>query len=207
MDTHPQVFRLILRAFQDRRQNKGLDTLVVDSPSQVRINLDNFKVTVRSELKVALDEIDPPSAIHLIRECPECGCVFWAGRNDKTACDKHRGTIRKRKQRQDKQAEREKTKEQLYAEQKEQAIKTFSRTAIAVLDAIVIGGNRVFNKIDYAVWFALKDDGSGRRVPNPHIVRGTLNMLVRRGYLTHNERAGRPREDEYEPRQKLIDLW
>jgi len=133
--------------------------------------------------------------------------VFWAGRDDKKACNKHLGTIRKRKQRQKAKTEQAKTEEQVRAQRKEAAIKRLSRTAVALLNAIVIHGHRVFWKIDNAAWKELRDDPSVLRVSNPHVVRQTLNMLVNRGYLRHSERAGRPREGRYEPRQKLIDLW
>lgn len=205
IDAEPHVFRLILRALQDRRQNKDLDTLVVDSVSQVRINLDNFKVTVRTELELALNEIDPPAAIHLIRECPECRCVFWAGRDDKKACGKHLGTIRKRKQRQKTKVEQAKTEEQVRAQRKEEVVRGLSRTAVALLNSIVIHGNRIFWEIDNQAWTELKQI-PGFRVPQRYVIRRTLTMLVDRGYLRHDERA-ESHEDRYEPRQKLIDLW
>lgn len=105
-----------------------------------------FPVTVCNELALALAEIDPPERVDLLLECPECSRVFWAGRDDKKACDKHAGTIRKRKQRRNEKAEQIKAGKQAAEHKrvplKEETVKRFSRRAVALLDAIVIGGNR-----------------------------------------------------------------
>jgi hypothetical protein len=207
--TDPAVLRPILRALQDRRQKKGPETFAVESPSRVTINLDNYSVTVRSELALALAEIDSPDIVELIRECAVCQVIFWAGRIDKHACDKHVGQRRKGKQRQKEKVEQTKTGEQAaelkHAHLKEEAVKRLSPTAVALLNSIVIHGNRIFWKIDNQAYEELKQI-PGFRVPQRYIIRRTLTMLVDRGYLRHDERA-ESHEDRYEPRQKLIDLW
>jgi len=198
--------RLILRALQDKRQNRGLATLAVQSQSQVTINLTDYKVTVRSELAFALSEVNPPEGMHLIRECPVCRWVFWAGRDDKKTCDKHAEKERKRKQRQNKKAEaKQQAAERKDAELKK-ALHGLSRTAIALLNAIVIGGKRTFNKIDFAAWKELDDDPSVQRVPPFRIVRNTLNMLVKRGYLDHVPKDD-PDHDLYIPEPRIMKAW
>src|SRR5690349_3308241 len=79
--SHP--LRLILRALRDKKQNKGPDTVPLQSTSRVTINLNDYSVTVHNELANALRDIDPPDKINLIRECQSCSHLFWAGRVDK----------------------------------------------------------------------------------------------------------------------------
>ena len=75
------------------------------NPSEVTINLVSARITERSDLELALQDVgdDLPNLVDLIRECPEstCGQLFWAGRSDKKACDKHIGLLRKRRNRRD----------------------------------------------------------------------------------------------------------
>lgn len=207
--TDPTVLRPILRALQDRRQKKGPETFAVESPSRVTMNLDNYSVTVRSELALALAEIDSPNIVELIRECAVCQVIFWAGRIDKQACDRHVGQRRKGKQRRKQKEEQAKAGKQVAERQraqlKEESVKGLSRTAVALLNAIVIKGHRIFYEIDNEAWSELKQI-PGFRVPQRYVIRRTLTMLVHRGYLRHDERA-ESHEDRYEPRQKLIDLW
>jgi len=204
------MLRSILRALRHRQLNIGADTFAVESPSSVTINLVDYTVTVRSELAIALREIEP-SSLDLIRDCLKCRRLFWAGRIDKKVCDKDAGNWRKAKQRRRQRAEGRQAEqdaaERQHAQVKAEAAKRLSRTAVAVLNAIVIEGKRIFLEIDVAAWRELKANPLVQRPPNPHIVRRTLTMLVRRGYLRHIERAGQPRKDRYEPRQKLINLW
>lgn len=204
------MLRSILRALRHRQLNLGADTFAVESSCTVTLNLVDYNVTVRSELALALKEIDPNS-FDLIRDCLKCRRLFWAGRIDKKVCDKDAGKWRKARQRQrlkaeGRQAEQDAAERQ-HAQLKAEAVNRLSRTAAAALNAIAIEGKRIFWEIDDAVWRELKADPLVRRVPNAHIVRRTLTMLVTRRYLRHIERAGQPRKDRYEPRQKLIDLW
>ena len=78
-----------------------------------------------------------------------------------------------------------------------------SRTAIAVLNAIVFGNEHVFWKIDNEAYIYLKQSPLVMRVPNRRIVRQTLTMLVDRGYLSH-EPHGNPLEDQYFAEKKLL---
>lgn len=202
----PHALTLILRAIQDRRQNKGPETVVVESMSQVTVNLTDYSVTVRNELDLALAEIDPPDKIDLIRECRVCGHLFWAGRVDKVVCNKHAEQWRKSKQRSKKKADEAKAEKEATERKIKKELEGMSNTAVAVLNAIVFAGERVFYKIDFKAWEELDENPSVRRVPNRRIVRRTLTMLVDRGYLTHEEQ-GDPLDDYYLPRKKLLDYW
>jgi hypothetical protein len=202
----PAVVKSILRALKERRQNLGTDILAMRRMSRVTINLDDLTVEARSDLELALGETTPQTMIDLIRECVVCPTLFWAGRIDKVACDKHAARWRKRKQRRKEKAARATVAGRQHAERKAEAIKGFSPTAVAILNAIAIGGERVFWKIDHAVFGDLEKNPSVKIVPQRHIVRRTINMLVRLGFLEHAERA-EDYEDEYTPTPKLIDLW
>lgn len=79
-----------------------------------------------------------------------------------------------------------------------------SRTAIAVLNAIVFGNKHVFWKVDDEAYIYLKRSPLVRRMPNRRIVRQTLKMLVDRGYLSR-EPHGNPLEDQYLAEKKLLD--
>ena len=162
----PHALTLILRAIQDRRQNKGPETVVVESISQVTINLTDYSVTVRNELDLALREIDPADKIDLIRECRVCGHLFWAGRVDKEVCGKHAELWRKRNQRQKKEEEKAKATQLAIEAERRKVLKTLSRTAAAVLNAIILDGNRVFHRIDNEAAVELKENPSVRRVPS-----------------------------------------
>lgn len=200
--SHP--LRLILRALKDKSQNKGPDTLPLQSMSLVTINLTDYSVTVRNELAIAIKEIDPPDRINLIRECQKCPLLFWAGRVDKVACDKHAEQWRKSKQRTKQKAEQAQAEKEASERRIRKELKGMRRTAVALLNAIVIGKERVFWKIDNEAYIYLKQSPLVRRVSNERIVRQTLKMLVDRGYLSH-EPHGNPREDRYFASKKLLD--
>lgn len=202
--SHP--LRLILRALQFKRQNKGPDTFAVDLISTVTVNLIDYSITVRNELARALEEIDPPTRIHLIRECQVCSQLFWAGRVDKTVCDKHAEQWRKSRQRIRERADKARAEKEATERQIRNELKAMSRTAVAFLNAIVFGNERVYWKIDNAAYWELKDNPLVRRVPNDRVIRRTLAMLVARGYLRHVPH-GDPTEDYYVPLKKLLDHW
>jgi len=178
----------------------------VEFLSRVTINLTDFSVEVRNELALALMEVDPPNKIALIRECRICNGVFWAGRADKVACDRHAGQWRKSEQRRKGKAEAKKQAAERKDAQLKKALRGMSRTAVALLNAIVFGKQRVFYKIDHAAWDELDDNPSVLRVPNRRIVRRTLTMLVDRKYLTHQPQDD-PLDDLYFPEQHLIKAW
>lgn len=207
----PNPLKQILKAVRDKEQGKSPDTVPVKTLSEITINLIDFRIRVRTELELALLEIDLPNIVDLIRECPveSCGRLFWAGRNDKVACDDHVELWRRRKNRQKEKEERlndgKQATEHKHAQLKEEAVKRLSRTAVALLNSIVIHGNRIFWMIDNQAYDELKQIPRFR-VPQRYVIRRTLTMLVDRGYLRYLERAER-HEDRYEPRQKLIDLW
>lgn len=202
----PHALRLILRALRDKQQNKGPDTFAVESPSRVTIDLTNYSTTVRTELADALAEIDPPDKIHLIRECRICALVFWAGRDDKQACDKHAEQWRKSEQRRRKREEQAQEEKEAAERKIRKELRGMSRTTVALLNAIVFANQRVFYKIDYEAWVELDENPSVLRAPNRRIVRRTLTMLVDRGYLRH-EPQDDPLEDYYLPQRKLLNHW
>jgi hypothetical protein len=152
-------------------------------------------------------EIDPPSKMDLIRECPECNRVFWAGRDDKRVCDKDAERSRKREQRRKGKVEAAKQAAERKDAQLKLALQRLSPTAVALLNAIVIKGIRTFYKIDFEIWHELKEDSGVRRVPNLRIVRRTLNMLVNRGYLNHNPHRDDQDLDYYFPEPHVTKAW
>jgi hypothetical protein len=202
----PHVLRQILHAIQDRKQNKGPDTLPVESLSIVTVNLTNYSIEVRNDLANALKEIDPPTRIDLIRECSVCSLLFWAGRDDKKACDKHAGYLRKKRQRQTKKEQTDKQKLERKDAQRKKPLKALSHTAVAVLNSIVIHGNRLYHDIDDAAALELKQNPAVQRVANRRIVRQVLTMLVDREYLTHSL-GKNANYDIYEPAQQLAKDW
>jgi hypothetical protein len=207
VQSHP--LRLILRALHAWRQNKGPETLPLELPSQVTINLTDYSVTVRNELDLALKEVYPPSKIDLIRVCRICNDLFWAGRADKVVCDKHVELWRKREnRRKEKKRETEAKQVQASKQKQEEAKKTLSemsRTAISVIRAVMRSPYpRLFEYIDHLSSAELRN--SDELVRSTKVVRQTMNKLVRDGYLEYSESAER-RNDRYDPTQKLRDLW
>ncbi len=203
-DPHP--LRQILKAFQAKRQNKGPETFAVKFPSEVTINLTDCTVAVRNDLALALAEIDLPAMVDLIRECPIpiCRRLFWAGRADKVACDAHVGQWRKQEDRRKKKQTQAETDREREEARLRKTISRLSRTAVAVITVIMADRRRVFESIDNWACYYLR--GSVRKVPSRFIVRQTLTMLVKEGYLTYQADVD-PDEDQYEPREKLINLW
>jgi hypothetical protein len=209
-----RVFKEILHTIQKLRQNKtGQETYAVKLQSTITINLVDYTSHIRNDLADALGDIDPPELIERIRECPvaHCGHLFWAGREDKKACDKHGDRVRKTNNRQDinqrKSAAAAKSRKQDAAKTLDQ----MNRTALSVIRAIMESGAREFGVIDATSWHEFFDDG---RVPRSTlIVRRTTHKLFKDGYLEFHESAERrdrygfSKWDRYYPTQKLIDLW
>jgi DNA-binding MarR family transcriptional regulator len=218
--SEPNPLKLLLKALQENKQGKGGDTVTVKSPSEVTVNLVNFRVSVRSDLELALQDVDNdlPNLVDLIRECPEstCGQLFWAGRSDKKACDKHIGLLRKRRNRQDiknrekqKEADAKADAKRVEAKRrKEKATKTFEAmtvTARSVIRAIMGQGARSFGEIDYEHW---QEFYKGGKLPrSTQVVSRVTHKLHKDGYLDYSESADERRLDRYDPTQKLRDLW
>jgi hypothetical protein len=208
-DPHP--LRQVLKAFQDRRRNKGSDTFAVQSLSEVTINLTDYTVTVRSELALALAEIDSPEMVDLIRECPTCKRLFWAGRADRMACDAHVGQWRQSEYRRNKKRTQAENQRERSEAQRRTMISKLSHTEVAVINAIMAHGMRVHWEIDDRACYELRwlrERGKIRmeRIPNNYIVRLILARLVRDEYLTHQPDVD-PTEDRYEPEDELLGLW
>lgn len=207
-----QHLRLILQATQNARQNsKAPDPYVVKLQSTVTVDLADFSFHIRNDLTDALSAIDPPELIERIRECPVCHDLYWAGRKDKAACDKHVDRWRKRENR------RAITKREIAAateQRKQEARKTLAAmktTARSVIRAIMVSDACSFGSIDVACWHQFYDDG---RVPRSTcVVRNVTHRLYKDGYLNYAEsaerrdRRGFSIEDRYTPTPKLIDLW
>ncbi|MEA2205189.1 MAG: hypothetical protein QOE77_1965 [Blastocatellia bacterium] len=210
--SEPNPLKQLLKAFHAKKQGKGLPSVAVTSLSQVTVNLADYSVRVRSELELALQEIDLPNMVDLIRECPvaTCGRLFWVGRSDKTACDEHGELWRKRENRRDKKERKSEAKrtESLNRREEEakKALGEMSKTAMAIIRVImgVSERPRLFWEIDW--WVAYQHREGGEVIRSTKVVRQTINKLVKDGYLTYAESAEAD-EDRYEPRQKLVDLW
>ena len=195
----------IARAFRAKRQKKSAPkTIEIPLSQPLSISTaDGVVTSLPHDLVIALNQIDPPSGIDMIRECPKCLELFWAGRKDKEACARHADALRKQAKRlslKQRQADREKN----LARRKEKRIRfsKLSNTAWAVIGAIM-GQYRVFWRIDSQVAFSLQMDD--KRPPNRLIVRNCLDKLVKDGYLTYHPHP--QDEDSDEPRDPLEDRW
>lgn len=203
--SEPHPLRQIRRAFQDKKKGKGWETFVVGFPSDVTINLTDCTVRVQNELALALADISSPDMIDMIRDCPVCGDLFWAGRAEKEACDRHKEQWRKQRQRRNEKRKQAEVDSERDAAQLEKTIRGLSKTATAVIIAIMAGHCRLFHNIDQEACYGIGQT-SWERIPSSYVVRQTLAMLVKRGYLEHYP-AGNPLEDRYEPEDKLSELW
>ena len=220
----PNPLKQLMKALQVRGQGKGTDTVTVKALSEVTINLVNSRVNVRSELELGLQEIDLSDLLNLIGECPEptCGRLFWRGRADKPACDKHIGLLRQRRNRRDKKAREaearrvttEAEREGIAKRKKREATQTFdamNRTAQAVIRAVMVSKVHKFTLIDGAAWHDFYDDDLLPR--STLVVRRVTHKLHKDGFLDYFESAERrdkngfSPDDRYYPTQKLIDLW
>jgi len=201
----------IARAFRAKRQATARPASIEFVLSQtVTISVQEGRVdTASHELILALNQIDPPENIGLIRECPKCLELFWAGRKDKEACTRHADALRKRETRlwAKKKAE-ERAKRQ--ASRKKAQVKKpleISRTTEAIIHAIM-NQCRVFSSIDSEVYLELNRRGGRERgsLYRTATVIRCLKMLVDRGYLTHHPQDD-PKKDRYAPTEKLKPLY
>lgn len=202
------VFREILRTIQRRRQNKtGQETYVAKLHSTITVNLTDYSSHIRNELADALAEIDPPNLIERIRECPvaHCGHLFWAGRDDKKACNNHGGRVRKANNRRDIKQRKSVAAAKRRTEAARTTLGEMSPTAVLVIRAMMTKErSRLFWEIDW--WAAYFCRDLGETIRSTRVVRLTINKLVKDGYLEYSESAN-PEEDRYDPTQKLMDLW
>jgi hypothetical protein len=207
-----QHLRLILQAIQNAQQNnKDPEPYVVKLPATVTVDLTDFRFHIRTSLTDALSAIDPPELIERIHECPVCRDLYWAGRKDKKACDKHVDRWRKRQNRRDiEQRETAAATEQRKQEARE-TLAAMTTTARSVIRAIMVSEARLFSDIDGACWHQFYND---ERVPrSTEIVRNVTQRLYKDGFLDYHEsaerrdRRGFSVEDRYTPTRKLIDLW
>jgi hypothetical protein len=208
------VLREILAAIQKFRQNnKAPNTYRAKLPSAITVDLTDYTSHIRNELAEALADIDPPDLIDRIRECPvsHCGDLFWAGRGDKKACDKHVAGWRKTQNRRD--IKQRKTVAAT-KRRKQKATETFdqmNRTAQSVIRAIMASGARKFTTIDGYSWHDFNDDDLLPR--STWVVRNVTHSLYKDGYLTYHEsaerrdRRGFSNDDRYYPTPKLTELW
>src|SRR5687767_11042521 len=126
-DPHP--LRQIVRAFQARKHSKGGDTFAVQFLSDVTINFIDYGVSTRNDLADALDGVGQVG-LDLIRECanPKCDRLFWAGRADRMACEKHLQQWSKREYRRKRKERETETKSAQDAKRKErEATKTLDQ--------------------------------------------------------------------------------
>lgn len=209
-----QHLRLILQVTQDARQdNKDPDPYVVTLPSTVRIDLTDFSWRISNDLTDVLRAIDPPELIERIRECPAKGCgdLFWAGRKDKKACDKHVDVWRQRQHRR----EVEKRETAAADERRKQAARetlfAMGTIKLSVIRAIMDDGPDTFAAIDARVW-QICNDASDRPIRRT-AVRKAAHELYRAGFLHYRESADRrdacgfSRFDRYPITVKLDRLW
>lgn len=203
--------RQIRRAFQERKRGRGWKTFVVSFPSEVTIDLTDCDVTVKNELVLAFADIKSPGMVDLIRDCPSCGDLFWAGRDDKVACSKHAGKWRKKEERRRKKLSQAEAERERSEAQRRKIVNRLSHTAVAVINAIMARGKRVHWEIDnWACYDLIQQRDAGNiqmdRIPNNRTVRQILAKLVREEYLSYQPDVD-PTEDRYEPEDELLNLW
>jgi hypothetical protein len=198
------ALRLIARAFAAKRQKKRIHTVAVQTSTEIIISLQDGTFRATNELIQALDEIESPNHIELIRECRRCPVVFWAGRADKEACDKHLVAWRKQRQRAKAlKAETQRQKKKALLANKPLRWSKRSNTTKAVISAIM-NQRRVFWRIDNWVVSELRWQLKAP-VTNRRIVRQCLNALVKEDFLTYHPHP--QDEDSDEPRDPLEDRW
>lgn len=219
-----RILRLILEAIREKRQNnKGPDDYVVNLPSTITINLTDYSFRIRSELASALADIDPPERIERVRECvvwlpvrkggtaTQCNRLFWAGRANILACDKHVDLWRRREHRRREKIRKTKAETKRLKEVATNTLDGMTTTAQSVIRAVMGAERRLFWEIDGECWYEFYNDD---RVPrSSEIIRNVTHRLHKDGYLEYHESADRrdrrgfSKSDRYYPTQKLIDLW
>lgn len=187
-----------LRAIADifrarRRGDKRPPAFVqIDSIFTVKVYLDGRLTTAHADLAVALKEVEhAETRIDLIRECPVCSEIFWAGRSDKEACDRHAARWRKQEQRRREKIKAEqRTKARVRrATSKGRIEKPLSRTSMLILEAIANQLHR-FDTIDYYVYRKMHISRWVRRsdpLYRTATVIRCLKLLADSGYIDRTE--------------------
>jgi hypothetical protein len=138
-----------LKAFLQAVRNKQ-DPYIVKRPSTITIDLTNFTVHIRHPLSDALSAIDPPELAERILECPVCHDLYWAGREDKPACDKHVNQWRQREYRKEKKKREGAAAAKRRRDKATETLLAMNTTAQSVIRAIMDKGARDFHEIDGA---------------------------------------------------------
>ena len=132
--------QVIARAFRAKRQGKPTPPAIqIEIQQLITVSLSDGAIqTPGGELESALDLIDPPGNIQLVRECPKCLEIFWAGRKDKEACDKHVSWWGKREWRRKgrEKAERRARAKARRAKSKSRVERPLSKTSLMIIEAI-----------------------------------------------------------------------
>lgn len=143
-------------------------------------------------LAAALSEIANVSQCDLIRECPQCEQIFWAGRKDKEACATHSAAWRKREQRLRERKAKEQRARARARRKESTATKPFklSITSATILDAVNERKQKL-NSIADCCWLHLRADkwdhgGLAGKYKWMNILRGA-KALVAAGFLTADE--------------------
>jgi len=188
--------RSIARAFLARRRGESdaRAFIQITGHHTIKLNLEARMVEFsEDELTLAFEQIEPPSRIDLIRECPICSLIFWAGRSDKETCGpEHSGVWRKREQRRkDRERKEERAKERAKRiKRRANANKPFklSKTTATILDA-VDDRNRTFKTIDDYCNLHLRKHKYSRSpgvYRTVNVTRG-LKLLTELGFLQCSE--------------------
>jgi hypothetical protein len=184
----------IARAFRAKRHGeKRLSAFVqIDSVFTIKVHLAGRLSTAHDDLALALKEFeDSETRIDLVRECPICSDIFWAGRSDKEACDRHATRWRKQEQR---RREKIKTEQRAKARvrratSKRRIERPLSRTSMLILEAIANQLHR-FKTIDDHVYMKMHTSRWVRKTDPLYrtatVIR-CLKLLADAGYIDRTE--------------------
>jgi len=185
--------RAIAQAFRAKRQKKtkASASVQIELKQTIKVLLaDGTVETSRDELELVLAQIEPPSKIDLIRECPKCREIFWAVRADKEACDRHTAAWSKqewRRKTKEKEAKRAKERERR-AKSPSRTDKPLSLTSKIILEAIA-NQNHLFSSIDYyCFWELNRSRRYGGNTYRTATVTRCLELLVDSEYIHRAER-------------------
>ena len=197
-----EPLRLIARAFRAKRQGKGRKrTMKIESRSEITISLDG-DVSVTDAVALALGQIQPANKIGLIRECPVCFQIFWAGRSDAEACPKDSQAWRKREQRRrDREIEgrRAKNRTRRKESRADKPLKV-SRTTRAILGALA-SHCRLWQSIDNHCYLRLGATGRREGKYRTATVKRCLKMLLDLGFVTCDDTT--VKNPYYAPSEKI----
>jgi len=197
-----EPLRLIARAFRAKRQGKGRKrTMKIESRSEITISLEGY-ISVTDTLALALSQIQPASKVGLIRECPVCFQIFWAGRSDSEACPKDSQAWRKREQRRrDREIEERRAKNRTRRKESraDKPLKV-SRTASAILGALATRC-RYWKTIDDHCYSKLRATRRYEGKYRTATVKRSLKMLLDLGFVTCDDTT--VKNPYYAPTEKI----